>query len=160
MRIRCPSAPWPVPPPRGNEDRRKHLAFASPEPESSSTRSVAYPERPGPLLRRKRICERSPLPGADSAARSRVANSFVQRGRCIAPRICLSLSFSWLRKYTDPRMVLTPQGAQRIAVWLNQLAAVANGVPLEWSGSWSEEDMADARAAAMRQLEEREKQGD
>jgi hypothetical protein len=43
---------------------------------------------------------------------------------------------------------------------LNQLAAVANGVPLEWSGSWSEEDMADARAAAMRQLEEREKQGD
>ncbi|MBZ2180838.1 MAG: hypothetical protein ACK58M_13815 [Acidobacteriota bacterium] len=57
-------------------------------------------------------------------------------------------------------MVLTPQGAQRIAVWLNQLAAVANGVPLEWSGSWSEEDMADARAAAMRQLEEREKQGD
>jgi hypothetical protein len=33
-------------------------------------------------------------------------------------------------------------------------------VPLEWSGSWSEEDMADARAAAMRQLEEREKQGD
>jgi hypothetical protein len=55
---------------------------------------------------------------------------------------------------------LPPQETERIAVWASQPAAAAKGLPLEWSDSWSEEDMADARAASMRQLEQREMLGD
>ncbi len=55
---------------------------------------------------------------------------------------------------------LPPQEAERIAVWATQLAEAAKGMPVEWSDSWSEEDMVDARAASLRHLEEREMLGD
>jgi len=51
---------------------------------------------------------------------------------------------------------LPPEAADRVIDWAEQLAALANGGPVQWSDTWTHEDMADARGAAMRNLDEEE----
>jgi len=50
-----------------------------------------------------------------------------------------------------------PEGTtDQIMLWASQLADLANGRPIDWSDAWSDEDLRDATAASMRNLEESE----
>lgn len=51
---------------------------------------------------------------------------------------------------------LPPVEAVRVLDWARQVADLADGRPVDWSDSWSDEDLADATAAAMRRFEEQE----
>jgi hypothetical protein len=50
-----------------------------------------------------------------------------------------------------------PEGTtDQIILWASQLADLADGRPIDWSDAWSDEDLRDATAASMRNLEESE----
>ena len=49
---------------------------------------------------------------------------------------------------------LPPEEAAKILNWAHQLADLAGGRTIEWSESWSDEDLADATAASVRRFEE------
>ncbi|HTC31777.1 MAG TPA: hypothetical protein VK724_00320 [Bryobacteraceae bacterium] len=51
---------------------------------------------------------------------------------------------------------LPPDEAGKVLDWAGQLADLAGGRPIEWSDSWSDEDLAEATAAALRRFEEQE----
>lgn len=51
---------------------------------------------------------------------------------------------------------LPPDEAGKVLDWACQLADLAAGRPVQWSDSWTDEDMAEASAAAMRRFEEQE----
>ncbi len=40
--------------------------------------------------------------------------------------------------------------------WARQLSDLAKGKPVEWSDTWTDEDMRDARTASLRNLDEQE----
>jgi hypothetical protein len=48
---------------------------------------------------------------------------------------------------------LPPDEAGRVLDWACQLADLAGGRTVDWSDHWSDEDLADATAAAVRRLE-------
>jgi hypothetical protein len=43
--------------------------------------------------------------------------------------------------------------------WARQLADLAGERTIEWSDSWTDEDLADATTAALRRFEDREREG-
>jgi hypothetical protein len=50
-----------------------------------------------------------------------------------------------------------PEGTtDQIMLWASQLADLADGRPIDWSDAWSDEDLRDATAASMWNLEESE----
>ncbi len=51
---------------------------------------------------------------------------------------------------------LPPAEAGRVLDWACQLADLADGRTVDWSDQWSDEDIADASAAALRRFEEQE----
>ncbi|MFN7923999.1 MAG: hypothetical protein U0Q16_28110 [Bryobacteraceae bacterium] len=51
---------------------------------------------------------------------------------------------------------LPPREAGRVFDWACRLANLANGRTGDWSDSWSDEDLADATAAAVRRFEDTE----
>lgn len=53
---------------------------------------------------------------------------------------------------------LPPVEAGRVFDWARQLADLADGRAIDWSDSWSDEDLADATTAAVRRLEEQERE--
>lgn len=44
---------------------------------------------------------------------------------------------------------LPPAEAGRVLEWARQLADLASGRPVDWSDSWTDEDLTDATAAAV-----------
>ena len=54
---------------------------------------------------------------------------------------------------------LPPEEAEKVLNWARQLADLARGRTIEWSDSWSDEDLAEATAAAVRRFEDREREG-
>ena len=52
---------------------------------------------------------------------------------------------------------LPPGEAGRVLDWACQLADLASGRAVDWSDRWSDEDLADATAAAMRRLEDEDR---
>ena len=53
-----------------------------------------------------------------------------------------------------------PQGeAEKVLAWARELADLGEGRPIEWSDSWSDEDLADATRAALRRLDDEERSG-
>jgi hypothetical protein len=54
---------------------------------------------------------------------------------------------------------LGPQEAERIRVWVNQLSDLAQGQTIDYSDSWSDEDLADITALSLRRFEEQEQEG-
>ena len=52
--------------------------------------------------------------------------------------------------------VLSAETADQIMLWAAQLAGLAAGQPIDWSDAWSDEDLRDATAASVRNLEESE----
>jgi hypothetical protein len=51
---------------------------------------------------------------------------------------------------------LPPEEAGKMLNWARQLADLAGGRVIEWSDSWSDEDLAEATAAAVQRFEEQE----
>ena len=53
---------------------------------------------------------------------------------------------------------LPPEEAGKVLNWARQLADLARGRTIEWSDSWTDEDRADATAAAVRRFEDGERE--
>jgi hypothetical protein len=53
---------------------------------------------------------------------------------------------------------LPPAEANKILNWAWQLANLADGRKIEWSDSWSDEDLADAAGAAVQRFEDQERE--
>ena len=51
---------------------------------------------------------------------------------------------------------LPPEEAQRVLEWAQKLADLGRERQIEWSDSWSDEDLADATASSVRRFEEQE----
>ncbi len=51
---------------------------------------------------------------------------------------------------------LPPAEAGKVLAWARQLADLAGGRPVEWSDSWSDEDLADATVAAVKRFDDPE----
>lgn len=54
---------------------------------------------------------------------------------------------------------LPPEEAGKILDWARQLADLAGERTIEWSDSWSDDDLAEATAAAVRRFEDQEQEG-
>ena len=54
---------------------------------------------------------------------------------------------------------LPPEEAGKLLNWARQLADLAGGRTVEWSDSWTDEDLADATAAAIERFEDQEREG-
>jgi hypothetical protein len=50
---------------------------------------------------------------------------------------------------------LPPEDAGKVLDWARQLAGIAGGRAIEWSDAWTDEDLADATAAAVQRFEDR-----
>ena len=55
--------------------------------------------------------------------------------------------------------VLPPETTDQILQWASRLAELAAGRPIDWSDSWTDEDMRDATAASLRRFEDSEPGG-
>ncbi|MGP0076580.1 MAG: hypothetical protein ACLPWF_32090 [Bryobacteraceae bacterium] len=53
---------------------------------------------------------------------------------------------------------LPPAEADKVLNWACQLASLANGRKIEWSDSWTSEDLADAAGAAVQRFEDQERE--
>ncbi|MEQ1936313.1 MAG: hypothetical protein ABL962_20855 [Fimbriimonadaceae bacterium] len=51
---------------------------------------------------------------------------------------------------------LPPGEATKILHWVRSLASLGNGSPVDWSDTWTEEDLTEATASALRQIEKAE----
>lgn len=51
---------------------------------------------------------------------------------------------------------LPPDAADKVVAWATQLSDLAKSGAVEWSDTWTDEDLRDARAASLRNFEERE----
>jgi hypothetical protein len=51
---------------------------------------------------------------------------------------------------------LPENAADQVVLWASRLAELAAGRKIEWSDSWTEEDMRNATAASLRRFEESE----
>ncbi|MBS1823942.1 MAG: hypothetical protein JST93_01355 [Acidobacteria bacterium] len=54
---------------------------------------------------------------------------------------------------------LPPEETVRMIHWANQLCEVAQGERIQWSDSWSDEDVADAARASLQQFDDAEQEG-
>jgi hypothetical protein len=53
---------------------------------------------------------------------------------------------------------LPPDEAGKVLDWARQLADLADGRTVQWSDSWSDEDLAEATATAVRRFEDQERE--
>lgn len=51
---------------------------------------------------------------------------------------------------------LPPRVVDHVITWVTWLRELENGGRADWSDTWTEEDLADARSASLSRLEERE----
>ena len=52
---------------------------------------------------------------------------------------------------------LPPEEARKVLTWASQLTDLAGGREIEWSDSWTDEDMAEATASSLMRFEEQER---
>jgi hypothetical protein len=52
---------------------------------------------------------------------------------------------------------LPPDAADQVIAWTTQLRDLADGRGVDWSDTWSDEDLADARRASLSSFDERER---
>ena len=53
---------------------------------------------------------------------------------------------------------LPPEEAGKVLNWARQLADLAEGRTIEWSDSWTDQDLVDATAAAVQRFEDQERE--
>jgi hypothetical protein len=54
--------------------------------------------------------------------------------------------------------LLPPDEARKVLDWAHQLADLANGQRIEWSDSWSDDDLREATAASLIRFERQERE--
>ena len=54
--------------------------------------------------------------------------------------------------------MLPPEEAGKVLVWAQQLADLGCGRRIDWSDSWSDDDLRDANAASIARFEQRERE--
>jgi hypothetical protein len=64
---------------------------------------------------------------------------------------------------TEKRLVealrsLPPDAADQVIAWATRLRDLANGGSVDWSDTWTEQDLADARRASLSVFDERERE--
>ena len=52
---------------------------------------------------------------------------------------------------------LSPEEAGKVLDWARQLADLAGGRSIEWSDAWTDEDLAEATAAAVQRFEDQDR---
>ena len=52
---------------------------------------------------------------------------------------------------------LPREEARKVLTWANQLTDLAQGREIEWSETWTDEDIADATVTSLRRFEEQER---
>ena len=55
--------------------------------------------------------------------------------------------------------MLPPGEAKKVLDWAQQLAELGGGRPVEWSDSWSDDDLREATAASLKRFEQQEREG-
>jgi hypothetical protein len=55
--------------------------------------------------------------------------------------------------------MLPPDEARKVLVWAQQLADLGGDLPVEWSDSWSYDDLREATGAALKRFEQQEREG-
>ncbi len=55
--------------------------------------------------------------------------------------------------------MLPPDEARKVLVWAQQLADLGGGQRVEWSDSWSDDDLRDATAASLERFQQQEREG-
>jgi hypothetical protein len=55
--------------------------------------------------------------------------------------------------------MLAPDEARKVLAWAQQLADLGNGHAVDWSDSWSDDDLRDATLASLRRFYQREREG-
>jgi hypothetical protein len=54
--------------------------------------------------------------------------------------------------------MLPPDEARKVLVWAQQLAALGRGRRVDWSDSWSDDDLRDATIASLERFEQQERE--
>lgn len=54
--------------------------------------------------------------------------------------------------------MLPPEEARKVLVWAQQLADLRRGRPVDWSDSWSDDDLRDATIASLELFEQQERE--
>ena len=55
--------------------------------------------------------------------------------------------------------ILPPDEAKKVLDWAQQLSDLGGGWPVEWSDSWSDDDLREATAASLKRFEQQEREG-
>jgi hypothetical protein len=55
--------------------------------------------------------------------------------------------------------MLPPEEAKKVLDWARQLADLGHGGPIDWSDSWSDDDLREATAASLKRFEQHENEG-
>ncbi len=55
--------------------------------------------------------------------------------------------------------MLPPGEAQKVLDWAQHLAELGGDRPVEWSDSWSDDDLREATAASIKRFEQQEREG-
>ena len=55
--------------------------------------------------------------------------------------------------------MLPPEEARKVLDWAQRLADLGSARPIEWSDSWSDEDLREATAASLERFEQQEREG-
>jgi hypothetical protein len=53
---------------------------------------------------------------------------------------------------------LPPDAADQVITWTTRLRDLADGRSVDWSDTWTDEDLADARRASLSSFDERERE--
>ncbi len=55
--------------------------------------------------------------------------------------------------------MLAPDEARKVLVWAQQLADLGGGRRVDWSDSWSDDDLREATRASLERFEQQEREG-
>jgi hypothetical protein len=55
--------------------------------------------------------------------------------------------------------MLPPGEAGKVLIWARQLEELAGGRPVDWSDSWSDDDLRDATVASLERFDNQEREG-
>ena len=55
--------------------------------------------------------------------------------------------------------MLPPDEARKVLIWAQQLADLGGDRPIEWSDSWSDDDLREATLASLERFEQQEREG-
>jgi hypothetical protein len=60
-------------------------------------------------------------------------------------------------RFAEALRALPPAAADQVIAWTTMLRELADGRSVDWSDTWTEEDLADAQRASLSNFDERER---